>query len=235
MIVFWRMFLAMFMADTLLFHKMLKMQEENRLKATLVRTGFFVVSSFALCWNYLTVEWPFLGFWHISGWFCILLMSILYAGIHQFFDFGGKMKHGHLLTFFVKMSYIFLVLFLCAPLRVLYETGHFFAQPGMIFLVGLVLVTRVLEWFITSVEQDSFGRMVRTFDEQWLMMMVRAICYLIMLLPGVRWLILFVIWFLTCLYARHIRLMDVSRVAFYGGIFGSALIGLLARFRIYWG
>ena len=67
-----------------------------------------------------------------------------------------------------------------------------------------------------------------------MMLMVRTIFYLIMLLPGARWLILFVVWFSGCIYARRIRLMDVSNVTFYIGILGAAFIGFLVRLRLYW-
>ena len=234
MIVFWRLFLAMFAADFLLFHKILRIQQKNHTRATCVRTAFFIVFGLLLCWHYLTLDWPFLGLWPMRGWMCLLLMAVLYAGIHQFFDFGGEIKGGHLLTFTVKNAYLFLILMLCAPLKALSETGHFFAQPITIFLAGLVLVTRLVEWFTTSLEADLYGGDVqRTFDEQWMTMMVRTIFYLIMLLPGVRWLILLIVWTVACLYARRIRLMDVSSITFYVGFFASVVLGFLVRLRFY--
>jgi hypothetical protein len=124
-------------------------------------------------------------------------------------------------------------LFLIAPLHVLYKTGHFFAEPWIIFLVGLITTTRVLGWFIFAIEQDKYGRDYPTLDERWMLMMVRAIFFLIMLLPGVRWLVLFLIWLGTCLYARRMRLMDVTNWAFFAGVVGSVLIGFLVRLRFY--
>lgn len=234
MIVFWRLLVSMWMADFLLFHKVLHIQAQNRGKATLIRTGFFYVFAFLLCKPYLGWQWPFFGQWDMPGWVCILLVGICYALTHQFFDFGGKMRHGHLLTFFVKNTFMWLLCFLIAPLRILYETGHFFAQPAMIFLVGLILVTRILEWFINALEQDKYGSFIATFDEQWLLMMMRTIFYFVMLLPGVRWLILFVTWLGVCLYARKSRLLDVTNTVFYVSIIGSFVIGLLVRLRLYW-
>ena len=54
-----------------------------------------------------------------------------------------------------------------------------------------------------------------------------------MLLPGWRWAVLLGVWYLACLYARKIRLMDVSTAAFYIGAFGSVLVGFLVRMRFY--
>ena len=143
------------------------------------------------------------------------------------------MRHGYVLTFFTKIFANLLFLFLCVPFRVLYETGNFFAESWVIFLVGLVTATRVIGWFIFSIEQDRYGRDYPTFDERWLLMMVRAIFFLIMLLPGWRWAVLLVVWYAACVYARKIRLMDVSHAAFYIGVIGAALVGFLVRLRFY--
>lgn len=233
MIVFWRLLVSMWMADFLLFHRMLQIQAQNRLKSTLIRTGIFYVFGFFLCRDYITMNWPFFGQWNMPGWACVALVGGCYALTHQFFDFGGRFKHGHLLTFFVKNTFMWLLCFLTAPLKILYETGHFFAQPWMIFLVGLILVTRILEWLTTSLEQDKYGTFTPTFDEQWMLMMMRTIFYFIMLLPGIRWLILFVVWLGTCVYARKSRLLDITNTVFYISISGSLIIGLLVRLRLY--
>ena len=121
MIVFWRLFLSMYMADVILFRKLLKIQAQNRLWATLIRTVVFLVSAFWLCRHYLTLTWPFFGVIDLPGWLCLLLFGAFYAGVHQFFNFGGQIRGGYLLTFFVKNTFLFLFLFLC--------TGYGFALP----------------------------------------------------------------------------------------------------------
>lgn len=234
MIVFWRLFLAMFAADFLLLHKMWQLRAHSQTKATLVRVAFFYVFAFGLCGKYLAMQWPFFGVWDLPGWVCVILLGILFGIVHQFFNYGGQFKHGHIVTCLAKLSLFFLLLFLTAPLQTLYETGHFFAQPAMIFMVGLVMSSRIIEWPIAALEQDKYGSLFLTVDEGWIMTLVRALFYLIMLLPGVRWLILFIVWLSACLYARHIRLMDVSRSMFYLSVIGSSVIGLLVRLRIYW-
>jgi len=234
MIVFWRLFLAMFAADFLLLHKMWQLRARSQTKATAVRVAFFYVVAFVLCRDYLTMEWPFFGVWDLPGWVCIILLGILFGVVHQFFNFGGQFKHGHFVTCVSKLSLFGLLLFLTSPLVTLYETGHFFAQPVVVFMAGLVMATRIIEWPIAAILQDRYEGMFLTVDEGFLMTIVRTLFYLIMLLPGVRWLILFVIWLAACLYARWIRLMDVSRTMFYLSIIGATLVGLLVRLRIYW-
>ena len=234
MIVFWRLFLAFFLTDFVFFHKTINiMEEQNRPRAIALHAGVFLCWSFLLCYGYLTIKWPFLGFWDIPGWFCILLFCAFLVFTDRFFQFGGKFRHGYVLTFFVKTIVNLLFLFLCVPFKVLYETGNFFAEPWVIFFVGLVTATRVLGWFIFAVEQDRYGRDYPTFDERWMLTMMCAIFFLIMLLPGWRWIVLLVVWFAACVYARKIRLMDVSNFAFYIGALGAALIGFLVRLRFY--
>ena len=234
MIVFWRLFLSLYLADFLLFHKLHKIEQKNRTHAVEIRTGVFLVAAFWLCRHYLMLAWPFFGVVNLPGWVCVLLLGAFYACVHQWFNFNGKMRYGYLLTFAAKNVLLWLFLFLCTPFLVVYQTGNFFAQPWMIFCVGVVMVTFLAGWFLGALELDIIGERVISFDEQWMMMMVRLIFFLIMLLPGVRWLILFVVWLATCIYARKIRLMDVASSMFYTGVVLSTVIGLLVRFRIYW-
>lgn len=234
MIVFWRLFLSLYLADFLLFHKMHKIEQKDHFHAVGVRTSIFLVAAFWLCRHYLMLEWPFFGVIDLPGWICVLLFGVFYACVFQWFNFDGKMRFGRLLTFAAKNILLWLFLFLCTPFLVVYQTGNFFAQPWIIFCVGIVAVTFLTGWFLTALEQDLRGERDISFDEQWMMMMLRLIFFLIMLLPGVRWLILFAVWLSACIYARRIRLMDVSNIVFYVSIVAAVVVGLLVRFRIYW-
>ena len=234
MIVFWRLFLALFLTDFVFFHRAVyRMQQQSRLKAMAIRSGTFAVLALAFCHNYLTEGWPFLEEVTLPGWVCILLFALFHGFTDYYFQLGGKFKYGYTLTFFLKNFVNVLFLVLISPFRVLYETGNFFAEHWVIFLVGLVLATRVLGWFIFAVEKDKYGRDYPTFDEQWLLALVRAVFFLIMMLPGWRWMVVFAVWFGVCLYARRNRLLDVPAWAFYIGAFGAAFIGLLVRLRFY--
>lgn len=234
MIVFWRLFLAFFITDFVLFNHMgEKAFARSRWAGYLLHGGVFLLLSLGLCYGYLTMPWPFLELMDLPGWVCIVLFAVFHVFSDEFFQFGDKFRYGNLATFLVKNFVNFLFLFLCVPFRVLYETGNFFAESWVIFLVGLLMATRVLGWFIFAIEQDRYGREYPTFDERWLLMMVRAIFFLIMLLPGWRWAVVLAVWFSTCVYARKNRLMDVSSLAFYMGIIGSVLVGILVRLRFY--
>ena len=235
MIVFWRLFLAYFLTDFVLFnHAGEKAFARSRAAGFLLHGGVFLLLGLGLCHGYLTMTWPFLELVHLPGWVCMLLFTVFHVFSDDFFQFGGKFRHGYVVTFLVKNLVNLLFLFLCVPFHVLYETGNFFAEPWVIFLVGLIVSTRVLGWFIFAVEQDRYGSEYPTFDARWLLMMARAIFFLIMLLPGWRWAAVLAVWFSACAYARRNRLLDVSSMAFYVGIFGSVLIGFLVRMRFYW-
>ena len=234
MIVFWRLFLAFFLTDFVVFNRMAeKLRARSRALGMLLHGGVFLLLCLGLCYGYLTMSWPFLELVHMPGWVCIILLTLFHVFSDEFFQFGGKSRHGYLMTFFVKNLANFLFIFLCVPFKVLYETGNFFAEPWVIFCVGLVSCTRMLGWFSFAIEQDRYGRDYPTFDERWLLSMMRMIFFLIMLLPGWRWVVLLTVWFMACLYARRIRLMDISHAAFYIGIIGSVAVGFLVRLRFY--
>lgn len=234
MIVFWRLCLALFLTDCVFFQRTLyKMQQESHWKAMAIRSTAFSAMALALCWRYLTMGWPFLEEVTLPGWACIILFALFHGFTDYYFQFTGKCKYGSTLTFFVKNFVNILFLILIAPFNTLYETGNFFAEPWVVFLVGLVLAMRVLGWLIFALEQDIYGREYPSFDEQWLLALVRAIFFLVMLLPGVRWAVVFVVWMGACLYARRIRLLDLPMWAFFLGAFGAAFIGFLVRLRFY--
>ena len=234
MIVFWRLFLAYFLTDSMFFHKTInQVRRENRAKGIILHALVFFFWSFSLCYGYLTMPWPFLEMIHLPGWLCIVLFGLFHIFTDDIFQFGGKCKHGFLLTFFLKNAVNVLFLFLCVPFKVLYETGNFFAEPWIIFCVGLVCATRVLGWGLIAAEQDRYGENYVSFDERLVLMIVRAIFFLIMLLPGWRWIVVLAVWFATCIYARRIRLMDISNFVFYAGAFGAVVLGFLVRLRFY--
>lgn len=231
MIVFWRLCLALFLTDFVFFPRSLQRLQQGRVKAMLWRGTTFAVLALLFCHNYLHMGWPFLEEVTLPGWVCILLFAGFHGFTDYYFQLGGKIKGGYTLTFFLKNFVNLLFLVLIAPFQVLYETGNFFAEPWVVFLVGLLLATRMLGWFIFALEEDLYGRDYPTADEQWLLALVRAIFFLTMLLPGLRWAVVFVVWMGACLYARRIRLLDVPRWAFFVGSLGAAFIGLLVRLR----
>lgn len=234
MIVFWRLFLALFLTDFVFLNRSLaRFWKDSRLKEIAARTGVFAVLALAFCHNYLTEGWPFLEEVTLPGWICILIFALFYGVSGNYLRLGGKIKYGHTISFFLQNFVNIWFLVLISPFRVLYETGNFFAEHWIVFLVGLVLSMQVLGWFIFAIEQDKYGRDYPTFDEQWLLALVRAVFFLIMMLPGLRWAVVFVVWFGACLYARRNRFIDVPAWAFYVGAFGSAFFGLLVRLRFY--
>ena len=234
MIVFWRLFLVLCLTDFVFLHpSLLRVWQASRWKLIAARSGLFALLALVFCHAYLTEGWPFMEEITLPGWVCILIFALFHGITDRYFEFGGKIKGGYTLTFFLKNFVNILFLVLIAPFRTLYETGNLFAEHWIIFLVGLVLVTYVLGWFIFAVEKDKYGRDYPTFDEQWLLSLVRAVFFLIMMLPGWRWMGVFAVWFGACLYARRNRLLDMPSWAFYVGVFGAAFVGLLVRLRFY--
>lgn len=234
MIVFWRLFLAFILTDMFFFHKTINESRKiNPIRTTVLQLVIFWTIALGLCHNYLTMQWPFLDLINMPGWACIILCGLFQAFADEYFQYGGKMKYGYLATFFVKNFANLFFLFLCVPFHTLYETGNFFAEASIIFCVGVVIVLRLLGWLSMSIEQDFYGKESASLDERWMLMIMRLIFFLLMLLPGIRWLILLIIWLATCIYARNSRLLDISKSAFYVGIWGSVIIGALLRYRLY--
>ncbi len=235
MIVFWRLFLAVFLTDFLLFDKTLHTAKgAQRFRAVALRSLGVLVLSLLFCYKYVTTPWPFLHpTFLLPGWVCIVGLALFHALTDVYFHFGGRMKGGYTLTFVLRNLVNVWFMVLIAPFRTLYETGAFFAEPWVVFCGGLVIATRVIGAFIFALEQDLYGRDYPTFDEQWMLALMRAIFFLSMLLPGIRWAVVLVAWLGACVYARRIRLLDVPVWAFWMCVIGASFVGFLLRLRFY--
>ena len=234
MIVFWRLFLAYYLADFALYGKRFYSYGTGHpWKAAAARGVLFFLLALVFCWQYLNMQWSFFGLAHIRGWAALFPITALYVFSDGWFKLSGVHKYHNTLSFVLHDLFNLLVLFLAVPFRALYDTGSFFAETGVIFFVGLLFVTKVLGNFIFCVEKDLYGRDFPTMDEHWIMMLMRAIFFLIMLLPGWRWAVLLVVWFLACVYARKIRLMDISSFAFYFGFGVTCVVSWLVHWRVY--
>lgn len=235
MIVFWRLFLALFLTDFLFFDKTLHTaQGKKRYWAVTLRSVGVLGFSLLFCWKYLTMPWPFLHpSFLLPGWFCIACFALFHALTDCYFHFGGKIKYGYTGAFLLRNLVNVWFIVLIAPFKTLYETGTLFAEPWIVFCAGFVIATRAIGCLIFALEQDLYGRDYPSFDEQWMLALMRAIFFLGMLLPGIRWAVLFVIWLGACLYARRIRLLDVPSWAFWLCVFGASFVGFLIRLRFY--
>ena len=234
MIVFWRLFLAWMLTDFVFSSYLFSwFRQAKRTVKIVLRVTILALLALAFCHHYLTEAWPFVPGVFLPGWVCVLSFALFHEFVAYFYDLGGQLKYGYTLTFVLQLLANGLFITLISPFRALYETGNFFAEPWVVFLAGLVVATRVLGGFIFALEQDKYGRDYPTFDEQWLLALVRAIFFLVMMLPGLRWAVAFVVWLGACLYARSIRLLDMPGWAFYLGVFGAGFIGLLVRLRFY--
>ncbi|MBR2865586.1 MAG: hypothetical protein IKC13_04875 [Elusimicrobiaceae bacterium] len=234
MIVFWRLLLAYYISAVLFYHRPFFAWRDRRpCLSALLQGSTFLALCLSLCWPYLDLSWPFLHFFHLPGSICLLFLAIFYVFNDRMLVFrAGQMKY-HSLTFLAHDFLIILFIFLCVPFKVLYETGNFMAAPWTLLAVGFLVITKMFSVFIYMVEQDLYGRDYPTIDESFITMLMRLIFYLIILLPGWRWLIWFFAWLWACQIARKNRLMDFSRFALYFSAFGAGAIGFLAKWSFY--
>lgn len=234
MIVFWRLVLAYYLADIAFYGRRFYCWRTcSRAKTAAAHGILFFLICAGLTYPYLNMPWPFLDLFNLPGWVCIGLFTLFHIFTDEWFTLPASLKYHHTLTFVFHDAVNLLFLFLCVPFDALYETGHFAAEGWMYGLAGLAVALFGVGNFCYLAEKDKYGRDYPTPDEQWMMKTCRAIFFLIMLLPGWRWVLWLVIWWLACLYARRIRLMDVSNISFYFGFPAAVILGLLVRYRMY--
>lgn len=234
MIVFWRLLLAYYICAVLFYNRTFFAWRDRRPVVSLFLQGtVFFVAACLLCRPYLGADWPFADLWNIPGWLAAALAASFYMLGNRLFV-NRKDQRGHYtLTFLVHDFLTILFLFLCSPLKMLAESGNFVADPWTVFGVGVLVVTKMFSVFIYMAEQDLYGRDLPTMDESFVTMLMRLIFYLIVLLPGWRWAVWFVVWLWACRVARRNRLMDFSRFALYFSAFGAVAVGFLTRWSWY--
>lgn len=235
MIVFWRLVLTYYICAVLFYNRrFFAWRDRHPNAASVLQVVVFALISSLLCSSYLTIDWQLADLWPLPGWMGILVVSVLYALINQLFVYRAGQKRGYTVTFLVHDTLELLAIFVCSPLHILYHTGNFMSEPTTVFFVGLLVVTKMFSVFIYMVEMDLYGREYPTLDESFVTMLMRLIFFLIVLLPGWRWVLWFLVWCFACGEAYRNRLMDFSRFALYFSILGATAVGFLVRYSWYW-
>lgn len=235
MIVFWRLLLVYYILALFFYNRpFFAWRDKKPLVTAWVQMGAFLLLATGLLWPYLAMKWPFFHFFSLHGWQCVIGLSLLYVVNDRLFVFrAGQLKY-HSLTFLAHDLMAFLLFFLASPLDVLYQTGNWVADSWTVFAVGGLVVSKMFSVFIYMVEQDIYGRDYPTIDESFVTMLMRLVFYLIVLLPGWRWVAWFLVWLWACQIARKNRLLDFSRFSLYFGILGATAVGFLAKWSFYW-
>lgn len=234
MIVFWRLVLAYYLCAVIFYNRRFFAWRDANAKAAgiLQFLGFAFLAS-VLCFEYLAIDWQLADLWPLPGWAGVLLVAFLYTTINRLFVYRTGQKQGHTITFLLHDLLALLALFICSPLHQLYHTGNFMLEPIVVFFVGVLIVTKMFSVFIYMVEMDIYGRDYPTIDESFVTMLMRLIFFLIVLLPGWRWVVWFLVWVYTCRVAHKSRLLDLSPFALYFSILGATAVGFFVRFGWY--
>jgi len=235
MIVFWRLLLAYYICAVLFYNqRFVNWRAHHDRLASVLQTICFALVAAAVCGSYLSMDWKLAELWPMPGWVGILVASALYSLINRLFVYRLVQNRGYTLIFLIHDTLIILALFVCSPLHVLYDTGNLVAEAHTVSLVGFLVVTKIMGIFIYAVEKDLYGREYPTIDENFVTMLMRLVFFLIVLLPGWRWVLLFVIWMWACIEAHKNRLMDLSYFSLYFSMIGSTAVGFLVRYSWYW-
>ena len=234
MSVFWRLVLGYYIVAVFCYNRpFFAWRSRSPWAAAAVQAAAYFAIGGGLTWAYWELPWPLLGIWKVPSVVCLAAFALFETLNNQLLVYRADQQSHHALTFVTHDVLALLFILLCAPTRVLYETGNLVADPWIIFFVGALVVTKMFNLFIYMVEQDKYGRDYPTMDESFVTMLMRLIFYLIVLLPGWRWVIWFLVWLWACRMARRNRLMDFSRFALYFSAFGATAVGFLTKWSFY--
>lgn len=234
MIVFWRLVLAYYICAVLFYNPgFFGWRERRPWLAGFLQAAAYLLIGGALTWQYFDLQWPLLGLWPVPAWVCVAAFALFETVNNKMMVYRAGQQKGHILTFVVHDVLALLFILLCAPTKVLYETGSLMAEPWTLFAVGALVVTKMFSVFVFMTEQDLYGRDFPTMDESFVTMLMRLIFYLMTLLPGWRWVLWCAVWLWACRVARRNRLMDLSRFALYFSAFGAMAVGLFVKWSFH--
>ncbi|WP_428897377.1 hypothetical protein Dip518_001166 [Parelusimicrobium proximum] len=190
-------------------------------------------------YGYLSLPWftffgtAFNGFWAIIF---LGLINFLVNGIYT--DARVLSAFPATLTFILKQLINVFCIFIIVPGITLTQTGSYAPKTWMLILLGAIALGRFTKILLYAVEKDStrFSGDVCELpsgDETFMSTMQREGLYFMALLPGYAWIVFGVLWMLSSVYARKVRLIDVSKFALLGGSIAAIGIGLIIRMVIY--
>lgn len=235
MIIFWRLLLTYYICAVLFYNQQFfKWYTKRPATAEYTQGIVFALIAGLLCKNYLQTDWQLAELWYMPGWVGVLVTTAFYMLVNKLFIYRSDYTRNYTAIFLAYNISMWLALFVCSPLHMVYKTGNLMAESPTVFFVGLLVITKMFSVFIYMVEKDLYGRDFPTLDESFITMLMRLIFFLIVLLPGWRWVLWFAVWVYVCGEAHQNRLMDLSRFALYFSMFGATAVGFLVRYSWYW-
>ena len=234
MIVFWRLLLAYYICAVLFYNRrFFAWRDKHPVSSYVLQISTFFVLGITFCARFIYRDWLVAEFWPVPGYWAVFMAAVCYALLNRLLVERPGQEKGHTVVFLLHDTLMIAFLLACSPLDMLYETGNFMLEPWTVFAVAVLIITKMFSVFIYMVEQDWYGNAFPTLDESFVTMLMRLIFFLIILLPGWRWVLWFLVWLWACLIAKKNRLMDLSPFAMYFSIFGSMAVGFLVRYGWY--
>ncbi len=234
MIVFWRLMVAYYLCAVLFYnYPFMEYARRRPVWSVVWQAVLFCVLGGLLTWPWMSLHWPLAGVWKVPAALCLACVGVFYALNNAWTVHCRPGPKQHALRFLLRDAAAWIFILLCAPLHSLYQTGNPVAAPWAVFTVAVLVVTKIFSVFIYRVEQDLYARDCPSLDESFVTMLARLIFFLIVLLPGWRWVVWFVVWWWACQVARRNRLLDISRFALYFGALGATALGFLVKWSFY--
>lgn len=237
MSVFWLLTLAYLLAEYTLQTRRFLAWKERRAHARAVQTAFFFLTALALTWPYLNETWFSYYGANLSGAPSLVIISLLFAyGSYEFDKINlKKIPYVSSLLYLFRPFYKLLVFFVFSPASEMAECGSFWPAPWILVVCGALVLAKMTEWFLFYFEKDvCYGANhaacpLPTPDVGFISTLQREGLFFIMLIPGYSFVVFLVMWLWCSVYARKIRIIDISYFSLYSGSVIAILLGLAVR------
>lgn len=227
--IFWRLFLAHFLADFTFQTNWISKIKKEKTIGMILHMIIHLIVTYSLLYPYLSVIWfKFFNF-SMKGYIVLFLICLMHFVIDQLKVY--LVKNGiypdNTVSFLVDQLFHLYFIFIFTPFDNV--ATNFAGERIVMFFSFIVLVSHTTTILIYYIEKDLFGKEFPSFDQRYFMIFQRIILFSLFFIEG--WGFLLVpLWIGQLYYFKLKRLVDITSVNFYLSIIIPIFLGLISKY-----
>lgn len=227
--IFWRLFLAHFLADFTLQTNWISRIKKEKTLGMVLHILIHLVVTYILVFPYLSVVWFNFVFFEMKGYMVLILICFIHFMIDQLKIYLTKngVFPDNTISFLVDQLFHLYFIFIFTPFDNV--ATNFAGERIIMFFSFLALVSHTTTVLIYYLEKDIFAKDFPNFDQKYFMIFERVVLFSLFFVED-WWFFLVPLWIFQLYYLKLRRIVDITNLNFYLSIFISIILGLVARY-----
>lgn len=233
--IFWRLFLAHFLADFTLQTDWINKMKREKTLGVIIHVFIHLVVTYALLLSYISHTWFKVGSFELKGYLMVLIICLFHFTVDQLriYIIKNKIYPDNALNFIIDQFFHLYFIFIFSPFGNV--PVNFSGEKIIMVLSFIVVVSHTSTVLIYFIEKDISGLSFPSFDQKYFMIFERLILFGFFLIEGKWFILLALLWIVQIYYIKIRKIVDISNINFVMSITLSAVFGLLARYYYYLG